>query len=152
MPGQSALPTRHDEAALGRERQSPGLMRPPAARAERLAQRFCALDGQLLCRRVTREDNLAPRRLLEQTIAIDPNYAQALAVLAVSDTFGAHTGWEDAAAATPVAELRAVRADGEDPWLVWRWPVPTRTWAVSKIRREAERAHDLEAFRRAGLD
>jgi TolB-like protein len=69
--------------------------------------------------RVTREDNLEAQRLLEQAIAIDPNYAQALAVLAVSHTFGAHMGWEAAAAAAPVAEragLAAVRADGEDPW------------------------------------
>ena len=34
--------------------------------------------------RVTREDNIAAQALLEQAIAIDPNYAQALAVLAVS--------------------------------------------------------------------
>ena len=69
--------------------------------------------------RVTREDNLVARQLLERAIAIDPNYAQALAVFAVSYTFGAHMGWEDAAIAVPVAEraaLGAVRADGEDPW------------------------------------
>ena len=69
--------------------------------------------------RVTREDNLVAQALLEQAIAIDPNYAQALAVLAVSHTFGAHMGWEDAATARPAAEraaLAAVRADGEDPW------------------------------------
>jgi TolB-like protein len=69
--------------------------------------------------RVTREDNLVAQGLLEQAIAIDPNYSQALAVLAVSHTFGARMGWEDAATATPVAEraaVAAVRADGEDPW------------------------------------
>jgi TolB-like protein/cytochrome c-type biogenesis protein CcmH/NrfG len=69
--------------------------------------------------RVTREDNLAAQKLLEQAIAIDPNYAQALAVLAVSHTFGAQMGWEDAATATPVAEraaLAAIRTDSEDPW------------------------------------
>jgi len=68
---------------------------------------------------VTRDDNLAAQGLLEQAIAIDPNYAQALAVLAVSHTFGAHMGWESAATATPIAEraaLVAVRFDGEDPW------------------------------------
>jgi TolB-like protein len=43
---------------------------------------------------VTREDNLQAQALLEQAIAIDANYAQALAVLAVSHTFGAHMGWE----------------------------------------------------------
>jgi len=69
--------------------------------------------------RLTREDNLAAQGLLEQAIAIDPNYAQALAVLAVSHTFGAHMGWESAATATPIAEragLAAVQFDGEDPW------------------------------------
>jgi TolB-like protein/Tfp pilus assembly protein PilF len=69
--------------------------------------------------RVTREDNLLARQLLERAIAIDPNYAQALAVFAVSYTFGAHMGWEDAATAVPMAEraaLGAVRADSQDPW------------------------------------
>jgi TolB-like protein/DNA-binding SARP family transcriptional activator len=69
--------------------------------------------------RVTREDNMAAQVLLEQAIAIDPNYAQALAVLAVSHTFGIHMGWEDKATAMPVAEraaLAAIRADSEDPW------------------------------------
>src|SRR5262249_38253554 len=69
--------------------------------------------------RITREDNLKAQGLLEQAIAIDPNYAQALALLVVSHTFGAQMGWEDAAAITPEAErhaLTAVRADGDDPW------------------------------------
>ena len=69
--------------------------------------------------RVTRDDNRAAQSLLEQAIAIDPNYAQALAVLAVSHTFGARMGWQDPAAAVVVAKragLAAVRADSEDPW------------------------------------
>jgi TolB-like protein/DNA-binding SARP family transcriptional activator/tetratricopeptide (TPR) repeat protein len=69
--------------------------------------------------RVTREDNILAQALLEKAIAIDPNYAQALAVLAVSHNFGAHMGWEDKATAFPVAERAAVaalRADGDDPW------------------------------------
>jgi TolB-like protein/Tfp pilus assembly protein PilF len=69
--------------------------------------------------RVTRADNRLAQTLLDQAIAVDPDYAQALAVLAVSHTFGAHMGWEEAAIATPIAEraaLAAVRADGEDPW------------------------------------
>jgi TolB-like protein len=69
--------------------------------------------------RLRREDNLQAQKLLEQAIAIDPNYAQALAVLAVSHTYGAHMGWESAAIATPIAEragLAAVQCDGEDPW------------------------------------
>jgi TolB-like protein len=69
--------------------------------------------------RVTREDNLLAQRLLEQAIAIDPDYAQALAVFAVSRAFGGHMGWQDAAAGVPVVERmarEAVRADAEDPW------------------------------------
>jgi TolB-like protein/Tfp pilus assembly protein PilF len=69
--------------------------------------------------RMTREDNMATQKLLEQAIAIDPNYAQALAVLAVSRTFGARMGWEDTKASAEFAEragLTAIRADGEDPW------------------------------------
>ena len=69
--------------------------------------------------RVTREDNLKAQALLEQAIAIDANYAQALAVLAVSHTFGAHMGWEDVPTAVSIAErtgLAAVQADSEDPW------------------------------------
>jgi TolB-like protein/cytochrome c-type biogenesis protein CcmH/NrfG len=69
--------------------------------------------------RVTHEDNLVAQRLLEQAIAIDPNYAQALALLAVSHLFGARMGWEDAAAVRPAAErnaMAALRADSEDPW------------------------------------
>jgi len=69
--------------------------------------------------RMTREDNIAAQKLLEQAIAIDPNYAQALAVLAVSRTFGARMGWEDTRDSAEFAEragLAAIRADGEDPW------------------------------------
>jgi TolB-like protein len=69
--------------------------------------------------RVTREDNLKAQALLEQAIAIDADYAQALAVIAVSHTFGAHMGWEDVATAVSIAErtgLAAVRADSDDPW------------------------------------
>src|SRR6266481_478780 len=69
--------------------------------------------------RVTREDNLMAQNLLEKAIAIDPNYARALALLAVSHLFGGRMGWEDAATVRRAAErnaLAAVRADGEDPW------------------------------------
>ena len=69
--------------------------------------------------RVTRQDNLVAEALLEKAIAIDPNYGQALGVLATSHTFVAHMGWADHAAGMPVAEraaLAAIRADSEDPW------------------------------------
>jgi TolB-like protein/tetratricopeptide (TPR) repeat protein len=69
--------------------------------------------------RVTGQDNVIAQTLLEKAIAIDPNYGQALGVLATSHIFNAHMGWADMAVAVPVAEraaLAAVRADSEDPW------------------------------------
>jgi TolB-like protein len=69
--------------------------------------------------RVTRQDNVVAQALLEKAISIDPNYGQALGVLAASHTFSAHMGWEDMAASAPIAEhaaLAAIRADSEDPW------------------------------------
>jgi TolB-like protein len=69
--------------------------------------------------RVTRQDNIVAQALLEKAIAIDPNYGQALGVLAVSHLFGANMGWADLATAVPIARraaLAAIRADGEDPW------------------------------------
>src|SRR5262249_11193173 len=69
--------------------------------------------------RMTREDHAAAQALLEQAIAIDPNYAQALAVLAVSRGFGMHVGWESRATGAPAAEreaLAAGRAGGDRPW------------------------------------
>jgi TolB-like protein len=69
--------------------------------------------------RVTRQDNLVAQALLEKATAIDPNYGQALGVLAASHTFSAHMGWADMATAAPIAEraaLAAALADSEDPW------------------------------------
>ena len=69
--------------------------------------------------RVTRQDNVVAQALLEKAIAIDPNYGQALGVLATTHTFGFHMGWTDRATAVPVAEhaaLAAIRTDSEDPW------------------------------------
>lgn len=69
--------------------------------------------------RVTRQDNVVAQALLEKATAIDPNYGQALGVLATSHTFSAHMGWEDMVTSLPIAEraaLAAIRADSEDPW------------------------------------
>lgn len=69
--------------------------------------------------RVTRQDHGAARALLERAIAIDPNYGQALSVLAVNDMFGVHLGWAELAAVAPAAEaaaLAAVRCDHENAW------------------------------------
>src|SRR5262249_49570126 len=54
--------------------------------------------------RVTQRDNALAQTLLERAIAIEPNYGQALGVLAASHTFGAYMGWADPATAIPVAE------------------------------------------------
>jgi len=69
--------------------------------------------------RVTRQDNMVAQALLEKAINIDPNYGQALGVLAACHTFSAHMGWETMAKAVPVAEraaLAAIRVDSEDAW------------------------------------
>jgi TolB-like protein/cytochrome c-type biogenesis protein CcmH/NrfG len=69
--------------------------------------------------RVTRSDNVVAQALLEKAIAFDPNYGQALGVLATSYMFTAHMGWTEMTAAMPIAEraaLAAIRADSEDPW------------------------------------
>jgi TolB-like protein len=69
--------------------------------------------------RVTRQDNMVAQALLEKAISIDPDYGQALGLLAASHMFSAHMGWADMAAAIPIAEraaLAAIRADSEDPW------------------------------------
>ena len=69
--------------------------------------------------RVTRQDNVVAQALLEKATAIDPNYGQALGVLAASHTFSAHMGWADMVASVSIAEraaLAAIHADSEDPW------------------------------------
>jgi len=69
--------------------------------------------------RVTRQDNMVAQALLEKAISIDPNYGQALGLLAASHMFSAHMGWSDMATAIPIGEraaLAAIRADSEDPW------------------------------------
>ena len=69
--------------------------------------------------RVTRRDHETARALLERAVGIDPNYGQALSVLAANHMFGVHLGWAELAVVAPVAEaaaLAAVRCDHEDAW------------------------------------
>jgi len=69
--------------------------------------------------RVTRQDNVVAQALLEKATAIDPNYGQALGVLASSYMFSAHMGWIETASVLPIAERAAsaaILADSEDPW------------------------------------
>ena len=86
--------------------------------------------------RVTREDNVVAQALLEKAISIDPNYGQALGVLASSYIFCAHMGWTDIATAAPIAEraaLAAIRADDEDPWA---------HHAIANVRLIGQRRHE----------
>ena len=74
--------------------------------------------------RVTRRDNVVAQALLEKATAIDPQYGQAIGVLAASQTFSAHMGWADMTTVVPIAEraaLAAIRADSEDPWAHYAW-------------------------------
>ena len=69
--------------------------------------------------RVTRQDNVVAQALLEKATALDPNYGQALGLLAASYIFSAHMGWADMAKVAPLAESAAsaaILADGEDAW------------------------------------
>ncbi|QOG16669.1 MULTISPECIES: winged helix-turn-helix domain-containing protein [Bradyrhizobium] len=69
--------------------------------------------------RVTRQDHEAAQALLERAVGIDPNYGQALSVLAANHMFGVHLGWAELASVAPAAEaaaLSAVRCDHEDAW------------------------------------
>lgn len=69
--------------------------------------------------RVTRQDNVVAQGLLEKATGIDPNYGQALGLLAATHLFNAHMGWAPMATSIPIGEraaLAAIRADSEDPW------------------------------------
>ncbi len=69
--------------------------------------------------RVTRQDNVVAQALLEKATELDPNYGQALGLLAASYIFSAHMGWADMAKVAPLAEhaaLAAILADREDAW------------------------------------
>lgn len=69
--------------------------------------------------RVTREDHMTAQTLLQKAIAIDPNYGQALSLLAASHMFGVHLGWAELTKSARIAEdaaTRAVQLDREDAW------------------------------------
>ena len=59
--------------------------------------------------RVTRQDNMVAQALLEKAISIDPNYGQALGLLAASHLFGAHMGWTTMAERDPDRRTRRAR-------------------------------------------
>jgi tetratricopeptide (TPR) repeat protein len=69
--------------------------------------------------KVTRQDHSTALAFLERAIALDPNYGQALSVLASCHMRAVHLGWADLATAAPPAEraaLRAVDVSGDDSW------------------------------------
>jgi tetratricopeptide (TPR) repeat protein len=69
--------------------------------------------------RVTRADNIVAQALLEKAIALDPNYGQALGMLATSHIFSAHMGWAATASSMRIAKeaaTAAIQADSEDAW------------------------------------
>jgi TolB-like protein/tetratricopeptide (TPR) repeat protein len=69
--------------------------------------------------KVTRQDHLAAVAYLERAVALDPNYGQALSLLASSHMRAIHLGWSDLAAAGPVASHaahKAVDVSGDDAW------------------------------------
>ena len=75
--------------------------------------------------RVTRQDNVVAQALLEKAITIDPNYGQALGVLATSYMFTAHMGWADMATA-PIAERAVGQRSSPIARTLWR----TTRWAL----------------------
>ncbi len=89
--------------------------KPPSSMdAWELVMRALAHYGQ-----VSERDLHMAQELLQQALAIDPEYSQALGLLSASYTFGSHMGWCDPAVVIPLAEraaLAAVRLDSEDPW------------------------------------
>jgi TolB-like protein len=69
--------------------------------------------------KVTRQDHLAALAFLERAISLDPDYGQALSVLASSHMRAVHLGWADLASALPKAEraaLKAVEVSFDDAW------------------------------------
>ena len=69
--------------------------------------------------RLTRQDHVAVLAFLEKAIALDPNYGQALSLLASSHMRAVHLGWADVAASAPLAERaarKAVEVSGDDAW------------------------------------
>lgn len=69
--------------------------------------------------RATRADSLAAQALLDKAVTLDPQYGQALGLLATNLAFGANMGWGELSSVLPRAERAAhdaVDADGADAW------------------------------------
>ncbi len=106
--------------------------------------------------RVTRNDSAAAQTLLEQAIAIDPNYGQALSLSATNQMFGVHLGWTDIATAAPVAERAALGHRGRRRGRVGAYRARQRLFLHAPARKRARRirtgvAAQPQFFAGAGL-
>ena len=91
--------------------------------------------------RVTRKDNVVAQALLEKAIAIDPDYGQALGLLATNQMFGVHLGWTDMASAAPSPSAQRWRRSAPTA----RTPGRTPRWAAS-ISSTRRLDHSLAEF------
>ena len=93
--------------------------------------------------RVTRQDNVVAQALLEKAIAIDPNYGQALGVLATSHPFSAHMGWSEMAPRMTDRRTRRARGDpGRQRGPVGAQRARSRSSVRATLRRFARRIRD----------
>ena len=93
--------------------------------------------------RVTRADHLVAQAFLEKAIAIDPEYGQALGLLASSYMFTAHMGWIDLRSAMATGGARRVGCDppGRRGRLGACRPRPRPSFRAA-VRRLARRVRD----------
>jgi tetratricopeptide (TPR) repeat protein len=79
----------------------------------------CVVRGLSLMNTRVRTDATAARELLQQAIALDPNYAQAYGLLSYITTLGVHLGWDPLKPTLTFASTaahKAVLLDDEEPW------------------------------------
>jgi TolB-like protein len=79
----------------------------------------CFVRAVFLVSRLSEEDSREAMLLLERAIASDPNYAQALGLIAFISTWRAAQGWDERTAAfdrTRDLGTRAIAADDREPW------------------------------------
>ena len=81
--------------------------------------------------RVTRQDNTVAQALLEKAIKIDPQYGQALGVLAASHTFGAH--WQQRFPLRRAPRWRPFAPTARMPGPISGWPACISTRAALMI-------------------
>jgi adenylate cyclase len=80
----------------------------------------CNLRGIFLYSEHSQDSTRAALEILDRAIALDPGYAQAMAVRAVCVVWRAFQGWDDIAMAIPEARAlaeRAANANVNEPWV-----------------------------------